>query len=302
MTRKTIGIVAGGLLVLFAAVYLGLKFYIENDAKGRIHDWANHTGRISNIAYQSLDVGLFSRTIQASQVSIRIKDVNSPVFIDRLMLHSFDIENEIPSFMHVEIQGIHISQDSPWMKGISPALSQMGYADFSANVEYAYSYEPVKKDLEIQRLCISIPDMGSVEVSARLNNLDLAALKSVPDNPLSLIALVPAVAISGIVLDYQDNSLAQKLIAFGASQSEQHPEQLVSAITEQMNSEIQKQNQPAIRDMLLAFRDFLETPGRIRLAVSPAQPVPLLTLLLENDPNERIRMLNVSVNYQKPKK
>ena len=48
--------------------------------------------------------------------------------------------------------------------------------------------------------------MGKVEVSARINNLDLAALKAVPDNPLSLIALVPAVAISGIMLDYQDNS------------------------------------------------------------------------------------------------
>jgi hypothetical protein len=302
MTRKTIGIMAGGLLVLFAAVYLGLKFYIENDAEGRIHDWANHTGRISNITYQSLDVGLFSKTIQASQVSIRIKDVNSPVIIDRLMLHSFDIENEIPSFMHVEIQGIHISRDNPLMKGISPVLSQMGYADFSANVEYAYIYEPVKKDLEIQQLCINIPDMGNVEVSARLNNLDLAALKSVPDNPLSLIALVPAVAISGIVLDYQDNSLAQKLIALAASQSGQHSEQLISAITEQLNSEIQKQNQPAIRDMLLALRDFLAAPGRIQVAVSPAQPISLLTLLLENDPNERIRMLNVSVNYQKLKK
>ena len=293
---------AGVLLVICVSTYLGLKFYIENDAKGRIRDWANQTGRISEISYRSLDVGLFSKTIQISQVSIRIKDVNSPVAVDRLILHSFDIKNEIPSFMHVEIQGIHISPDNSLMKGMSPVLAQLGYADIAANVEYAYIYEPIKKDMEIKQLRISISDMGKVEVSARINNLDLATLKAVPDNPLSLIALVPVVAISGIMMDYQDNSLTQRLIELGARQSGQSSEQFISTITEQLNSEIQRQNQPAVKDMLLAFQKFLVNPGHIKVAVSPTRPVPLMTLLMENDPNERIRVLNVSVNYQELKK
>jgi hypothetical protein len=298
MTRKTIGIMACVLLVICVGAYLGLKFYIEKDAQVRIQDWANQTGRISKISYQSLDVGLFSKTIQVSQVSIQIKDVNSPVAVDRLILHSFDINNEIPSFLHVEIQGIHISQDNSLMKEISPVLTQLGYADIAANVEYAYSYEPFKKDLEIQQLRISISDMGKVEVSARINNLDLAALKAVPDNPLSLIALVPAVAISGIMLDYQDNSFVPRLLEFGARQSGQRSEQFISAITEQVNSEIQRQNEPAVRDILLAFQKFLVNPGHIKVVASPTRPVSLLTLLMEKDPNERIRVLNVSVNYQ----
>lgn len=293
---------AGVLLVLCASAYLGLKFYVEKDAKARIRDWANQTGRISEISYQSLDVGLFSKTIQVSQVSIRIKDVNSPVAIDRLILHSFDIKNEIPSFMHVEIQGIHISRDNTLMKGISPVLAQLGYADIAADVEYAFIYEPIKKDMEIQQLRISIPDMGKVEVSARINNLDLAALKAVPDNPLSLIALIPAVTISGMTLDYQDNSLTQRLIDLGARQSGQRSEQLISTITGQLNSEIQRQNQPAVRDMLLAFQKFLVNPGHIKVAVSPPRPVPLMSLLMEKDPSERFRILNVSVNYQEPVK
>jgi hypothetical protein len=302
MIRKTIGILAGVLLVICVGAYLGLKFYIEKDAQGRVRDWANHTGRISEISYQSLDVGLFSKTIQVSQVSIRIKDVNSPVAVDRLILHSFDIKNEIPSFMHVEIQGIHISPDNTLMKGLSPVLSQLGYADIAANVEYAYNYEPIKKDLEIQQLRVGISGMGQVEVSAKINNLDLAALKAVPDNPLSLIALVPAVAISGVILDYQDNSLTQRLIDLGARQSGQRSEQFISAITQQLNVEIQKQNQPAVRDMLLAIQKFIVNPGHIQVAVSPARPVPLLSLMMEKDPNERIRVLNISATYQELQK
>jgi len=110
------------------------------------------------------------------------------------------------------------------------------------------------------------------------------------------------VAISGIMLDYQDNSLTQRLIDLGARQSGQRSEQLLSAITEQLNSEIQRQNQPAVRDMLLAFQKFIVNPGHIKVAVSPARPVPLLTLLMEKDPNERIRVLNFSVSYQELKK
>ena len=302
MTRKTIGIMAGVLLALCGGAYLGLKFYIENDARNRIQDWANQTGRISEISYQSLDVGLFSKTVQISQVSIQIKDVSGPVAMDRLILHSFDGNNEIPTFMHVEIQGIHTSRDSSLMKEVSPVLVQMGYADISADVEYAYIYEPIKKNLDIKLFNIGIADMGKVEISARINNLDLRALKTVPDNPLSLIALVPAVAISGIEVAYQDNSLTQRLMELSARQSGQRSEQIISAITEQLDSEIQRQNQPLVRDMLLAFRNFLMKPGHIQVAISPAQPVPLLALLLEKDSNEKIRMLNVSVNYQEIKK
>ena len=104
------------------------------------------------------------------------------------------------------------------------------------------------------------------------------------------------------MLDYQDNSLTQRLIELGARQSGQRSEQFVSAITEQLNSEIQRQTQPAVKDMLLAFQKFIVKPGHIQVAVSPTRPVPLLTLLMEKDPNEIIRVLNVSVNYQELKK
>jgi len=300
MTRKTIGITAGILLALCVSAYLGLTLYIENDAQDRIQNWANHTGRISEITYQSLDVGLFSKTIQVTQVSIQIKDVNGPVAIDRLILHSFDTKfdsmNGIPSFMHVEIQGIHISPNNSLMKGISPVLAQLGYTDIAASVEYAYIYEPIKKDMEIKQLCVSVADMGKIEVWARINSLDLAALKAVPDNPLSLIALIPAVAISGITLDYQDISLMKRLIELGARQSGQSFEQFISVIIEKLNSEIQRQNQPAVKDMLLSFQKFIINPGHIKVVVSPTRPVPLLTLMMESDPNERIRMLNISVD------
>jgi hypothetical protein len=299
MTRKRIGIMAGFLLILGAGGYLGLKLYIEKDARGRIQQWANQAAGITCLSYQSLDVGIFSKTIRVGQVSLQIKDTDSPVSIDKLVLYSFDSNNEIPSFMHVGIQGIHISRSNSFMAEVAPVLAQLGYADIEADVEYAYRYDPIKKDLEIQRICIHVSGMGQMEVSARLNNLDLAVVKSVPNNPLTLIALVPAVAISGITLNYTDHSIVRRLIQMGARQSGQNEDQFISGIITQLSQEIQKQKLPAARDRLLAVQNFIKNPGVIEVAISPLQPVPLMRFIMMDNAEQIVDLLNISINYHK---
>lgn len=289
---------AGGLLILGAGAYLGLKFYIENDAGSRIQQWANQTERISSLSYQSLDVGLFSKTVQVGQVSLQLKDSDSPVAIDRLVLHAFDSKNEIPSFMHVEIQGIHISPSNSFMKGAAPVLKQLGYANIEANAEYAYRYDPIKKDLEIQQIRIHVTNMGRLYVAARLDNVDLADVKSVPSNPLTMIALVSAVQLSKINMNYQDDSFVRRLIQLGARQSGQSEAQFVSGIIQRLNREIQNQEQPAARDRFLAVQDFIKNPGSIDVAISPLEPVSLMHFVMADNVEQIIDLLNISVEYK----
>jgi hypothetical protein len=301
MTRKNIAITAGVLLILSASAYLGLKYYIENEARSRIQQWANQTGRISGLSYQSLEVGVFSKTAQVSQVSLQIKDTDSPVSVDKLMLYAFDSKNDIPSFMHVGIQGIHISRSNSFMQGLAPVLAQLGYADVEADLEYAYRYDPIKKDLEIQKIRVRVSDMGQLEVTARLSNLDLAVVKSVPRNSLTLIAMLPAVAISGITLTYQDNSLTRKLVQLGARQSGQGEEQFVSGIIDQLNLEIQKHKLPAARDRLQTVQNFIKNPGVIEVAISPLQPVLLMRFVMMENTEQLADLLNISMNYHEIK-
>lgn len=298
MTRKRIGILAGILLILSAGGYLGLKLYIEKEAVGRIQQWANQSAGISSLSYHSMDVGFFSKTVQVSRVSLQIKDTDSPVAIDKLMLYSFDSKNQIPSFMHVGIQGIHISRSNSFMKGVAPVLAQLGYADIEADLEYAYRYDPIKKDLEIQQVRIHVSDMGQLEVTARLNNLDLAVVKSAPNNPLTLIALAPAVAISGITLNYTDHSIVRRCIQMGARQSGQTEDQFVSFIINQLSQEIQKQKLPAARDKLLAVQNFIKNPGVIEVTISPLQPVPLMRFVMMGNTEQIVDLLNISINYR----
>jgi hypothetical protein len=301
MTRKRIAILAGILLVLSASAYLGLKYYIENEARSSIQHWANQTAGISGLSYQSLEVGLFSKTVQISQVSLQIKDTDSPVSIDELILYAFDSKNETPSFMHVGIQGIHISRSNSFMKGVAPVLAQLGYSDIEADVEYAYRYDPIKKDLEIQKILIRVSDMGKLEVTVRLNNLDLAVVKSIPNNPITLIAMFPAVAISGITMNYQDNSLTRRFVQLGARQTGQGEDQFVSGIINQLSLAIQKQKQPAARDGLQTVQNFIKNPGVIEVAISPPQPVPLMRFVMMENTEQLVDLLNISINYQEVK-
>jgi hypothetical protein len=298
MTRKRFGYLVGVLLVLGVVAYLGLKLYIENDARKRIHLWANQSAKFAGLSYQSLEVGLFTRTIQVGQVSLQIKDTDSPISIDRLILYSFDIENEIPSFMHVQMKGIHIGQGNSFTKGVSPLLAQIGYAEINADVTYAYRYDPVKKDLEIQNILIRVADAGQLQMTAQVNSLDLALVKSVPNNPLMLISLVPAVAISGISLNFEDDSLTRRLIQLGARQSDQTEEQFVSGISLQLNHEIQKQKQPAGTERLQAIENFIKNPGVIEMVVSPRQPIPLMRFVMMENAEQLIDLLNITINYQ----
>ncbi len=287
----------GTLVVLSVVAYLGLKMYIENDARERIRQWAGQTGRLTDLSYQTLGVGIWDRTIQVDRVSFQVKDMDRPVTVDRLILYAFDISNDIPSFMNIEMKGIHIDRNNSFMKGMSPLLAQLGYSDIVADVAYAYRYDSLKKDMEIQNLLIRVADAGRLQASARLNNLDLALLQSVPSNPLMLISLVPAVAISGITLSFEDHSLTRRLIQWGASRSGQSEAQFIAGIAHQLNQEIQKQ--PSTVEKLRAIEAFIHNPGVIEMAVSPREPTPLMRLIMTENIDQLVDILNISIGYRK---
>jgi hypothetical protein len=134
-----------------------------------------------------------------------------------------------------------------------------------------------------------------------LNNLDLAALKSIPNNPLTLIAMLPAVEISGITLNFQDDSMTRRIIQLGARQSGQGEDQFVFGMINQLSLEMQKQKLPAARDGVQAVQDFIKNPGVVEVAISPLQPVPLMRFVMMDNTGQLVDLLNISINYHKVK-
>jgi hypothetical protein len=143
--------------------------------------------------------------------------------------------------------------------------------------------------------------MGNLEVVIGLNNLDLGLLGSVSSNPLSLIAMAPAVAISQISIKYQDESVVRRLIQLGARQAGQSEEQFVAGIVDQINLEKQKQKRPETRNGLTAIQAFIKKPGELDAAISPLEPVPLMRFVMMGDADEMANLLNISIGYRELK-
>jgi hypothetical protein len=298
MRGKQVGYGIGILLVLSVIAYLGLKMFVENEAETHIRQWAEQTGTLADFSYDRLDVGLIDRTARVSRVSFRIRDTNSPIAVDELILYAFDINHEFPTFMHVEMKGIHIGQSHSFLKGAAPLMNQLGYGDITADLAYAYRLDPIKKNLEIETIDIRISDAGRLQLTARLNNLDPAIIQSVPNNPFMLISAVSAVAISGMTVRFEDHSLTGRLVQWGARQSGQSEDQFLSGIVQQLNQEIQKQQPPAAKERLQAIEQFIKKPGVIELAVSPSEPIPIMRLIMAGSAEQWIDLLNITVNYR----
>ena len=297
MKGKQVGYVMGILMMLIVITYLGLKMVVENEAETHIRQWAEQTGMLTDFSYDRLEVGLIDRTARVSRVSFRIRNTNSPIAVDELILHAFDIQHEIPFFMHVEMKGIRIGQSHPFLQGAAPLLNQLGYGDITANLIYAYRFDSIKKYMEIEKIDIQISDAGRLQLTARLNNLDPAVIRSVPNNPFMLISAVSAVAISGMTVHFEDHSLTRRLVQWGARQSGQSEEAFLSGITQQLKLEIQKQQPPAAKERLQAIAHFLEKPGIIELAVSPAEPIPIMQLVMAGSAGQWIDLLNITVSH-----
>jgi hypothetical protein len=118
---------------------------------------------------------------------------------------------------------------------------------------------------------------------------------------LVLIAMLPAVAISGIALNYQDDSMTRRLVQLGARQSGQSEDQFVSGIINQLELEIQKQKLTAARDGLQAVQNFIKNPGVIEVTISPLQPVPLMRFVMMENAEQLVDMLNISLTYHQVK-
>ena len=304
ISKASIGIAAGILLTIGVFVYLGLNYYMENKATKKIQEWMDRSGWISELTYQSLHAGVFSKKIRMNRISLRIKGCDSPVAIDCITLYSSGITIGIPLDIHVEIQGFHIPPDHPMinMTNItSVRFAQLGYAEMTGDLKCAFQYDPQKKDLDIQQLSISALDMGQLDITASLKNLDLYAIRLIPDNLLMMLPLVSSVSISRISVNYQDHSLVQRYLRQSALQSGQSTEQLVSEIILRLDKEIQKQKYSAVRKILLALQMIVKQSGSIEVTAFPYQPVSLIQVAMAAaDPEKITGLLNISAHYREP--
>lgn len=289
-----------GLSVLIAAIalgafYLGAKWYATRAVSREIAAAAAKIPQVQAVKYRHLDVALLRPQVTLRSVAVTFRRPVETLFIQRLKVSGFERRAGVPKKLHLVMDGVLLKARQSILQPLRADLEALGYEDLRARLECRYRYDPRSKTLFVEDLSLDVPGMGSATFAARLEHFDIRRLQSGLKNPLMLLTLFPAAAISGGSLTYRDDSLVRRLVSAGAKQAGQpvkiFSRRLGARIARSLDAARHRQAGAAAA----AIARFLNDPHRILVRMTAPQPVAFLRLLWVRHPADLIDLFGLQV-------
>jgi len=200
--------------------------------------------------------------------------------------------------MHIEFQGIQLS--SKQILHNPRLLPQLGYDTLRSRVECSYRYELSTKTLILERLHVNVVDAGSATISARVGNLDLAALLSGRVGDATVAGRLGGMLIEQGRLHYVDASLVERMLSSVARSRgvslHTYRQQLVRKISIFLTKD-PGSGAGRIGAALLAF---LTRSTQLFATVAPDRPIALFWLLWFRDIEKLVDQLGLQVSTIPP--
>ena len=202
MNKKLYILVA--IFVAFLSVYAGAKQYANSIAKEKIDAVIAQESHLVTVTYEDVDVNLFTKAVYITGATIQRVGEREKDEIEEVAILTFDGENEFPQFMDVELRGVQT--DIAEIGKYSQALQGLGYKNVVSEMSFAYHLDSEKGILEVKKIGIGFADIGGVEASITMGNVDLGGL----GNTANIGAFLKSTFVTGNLI-YQDQSIAKKM-------------------------------------------------------------------------------------------
>lgn len=290
-----------GLIVLAFVLtggYFGAKIYVAGTIKDQIAVNVEKTHWIARLSYAGLDVSLFKSQVRVRNIEVDFKGHKDPLRVDQFILLDVDYDGNVPSRMHVVLEGMHLDPQQDIFSELRPTMAELDYGPVVGRLELSYQYDPQKKLLHIDRLKLSADDVGLVTGASRLNNLDLGRLLSGRNsfNAGFLIAVLPSVAFAGAEVTFENHSLAQRFFRAGAARNNRSVEEFTESTAKAYQAELGNSENARAREASAAIAAFVQNPNQIKAVAAPPKPIPLLRLLWVRSLADVIELLHIRVN------
>jgi hypothetical protein len=286
MSKKTkISLVI--LIVLVIAGYFGLKAYAAHVAEQHIDQTVSRVSGFVNLDYQKVNVDLFGLNTHIRNVRVAGMNREQTVEIDDIVIYRFNRQDRMPSSLHVRFNGINVPLDQLGQN--AAALRQMGYAHIKADTEIDYTYDPAERSLDIHSFHTGAADLGHIKLTGRIHNLNLN-----PANLPILLFTFPNILVDKASVTYRDDSFVKRLLEMAAQERGQSYDAFIRGLNDKLEMEMAGQSDPFLKQVTAAVKRFLNDPGAITIAISPDEPVSIGRLQKAGDPDELIKLLNVT--------
>ncbi|HUN46830.1 MAG TPA: hypothetical protein VMU85_09925 [Stellaceae bacterium] len=188
---------------------------------------------------------------------------------------------------------VDLSRLPPSPAGFSAA--DLGITELVLDVDMKIQYDPDAKTLAIPRYAFVLPKLGSLIISLDLGDL---AIDPGSDDPVQALQRFLTSTLRHLEIRYEDDSFANRLIAYSAKRANQDVDAFRAALIAQLEAQARAilVNTPRAQ-MLDAVIAFLKSPQAITLSIEPPKPLTLATLsrLSTMNPNDVPALLGLSI-------
>jgi|TARA_Y100000294_G_scaffold177306_1_gene202229 hypothetical protein len=282
-------IVGFGVAVVLIAAYVGIKMYASSVAEEKIDKAIASVANYADVDYKNVSVDLFGLDVHISDVIVSPADSKEKVNINEIVVYDVDEQSDIPLFLDISFNGVEIAIDK--LGDDAKKIKELGYNDnilLNSAIEYHYNKE--NNEISLNKLTIGADDVGALDVSFRLGNIDLG-----PEKIMGILFTYPQIMLRDAKISYHDDSLIERLLKLAAKEQKKNVKEIKNEAIKNIEKEIEKEEDDFTKNALKEIKDFIDDPERFTISIAPKKPLPLGRLLRVNDPKDIIKLLNVNI-------
>ncbi len=288
VNKIVIGVAAGAVVLAIAGVW-GWNS-AQDEARNRVRSFVLDNNLEDQVSYSDVSYSPLSGELVIHD--IRVAGAADAPSVKQAVLYRFEeSDNEdLPREIGLELKGVAFdtTQVAELQREVYVSLVSLGYQDLAGDLRFEFARDPQQRALSL-RLAASVPELGEIDFSSRLVNIDVADFagqnsQQMMGNPLMLLGLLQQslndLAIAELQLEYKDYGLVKRYKLVEDARSQEWPDdpsrwdnidgRRDELIRDLKNSGVGGAQAGDIADALV---DFIESPEVIRFRTDMEQPL-----------------------------
>ena len=282
------------LAILVLVIAVGVFFaqqYINDRATKEADRVIAAYSQYVDVEYESVSAGLLDSSITIKGISLSPKGRNSnqTFKIGDLEIRNIDTEpNVIPAHLDISLNNMVFDVDELGDEG--KTFKELGYDQLEVDLQLEYQYNVENRQLEAN-IEMDIAQAAAIKTSFKLGGVNLTNT-----NWLFLLLTYSTIKIHSVAIDYVDNSLAERLNQVTANKQGISVKQVKQKQLDHLNNDINTASDPLSKEVYSAIYRFIEHPDRLRVTVSPEQPISLGELFNTRNQAALIRRIGLKIS------
>jgi len=279
-----------GIAVVLIAIYIGVKVYASNVAEGKVNEAIAKVANFADIDYKKVSVDLLGMDVRISDILVSPADSKEKIKIDEIIIHEVDDKSDIPTFLSVSVNGMELNLKE--LGEDAKEIRKLGYDDkILVNLNVDYIYDKEKKELNVRKLSIGADEVGEINASFRLGNVNLEPEEGI----VGLLFTFPQVIFHEAKIQYEDDSLAERLMKLEAKERQTNVKDFKKSLIQEITKDIEKEKDDFTKKALSEIKEFLEDPEEFSISASPSKPYPFGRIMRVDDPKDIVKLLNIKI-------